>query len=124
MDKVYVVWDLKSKKPIEEKKNPTQQDFKKYQAQQYVWILKDDMYDARLSKHNLKATKVERIAQEILSSKGNLMLIENSVMKIEKSIKSVIEWAEDIEDKNISNKIKSNVSSIIKEIAEIKKELK
>jgi hypothetical protein len=122
MDKVYVVWDLKSKKPIEEKKNPTQQDFKKYQAQQYVWVLKDDMYDARLSKHNLKATKVGRIAQEILSSKGNLMLIENSVNKIEKSIKSVIDWAKDIQDKKISEKINSNALSIIKEIKEVKKE--
>lgn len=66
-------------------------------------------------------TKV--IAQEILSSKGNLMLIENSVMKIDKSIKSIVEWAEDITDENISEKIKSNAASIIKEIAEIKKEL-
>jgi hypothetical protein len=65
-------------------------------------------------------TKV--IAQEILSSKGNLMLIENSVMKIDKSIKSIVEWAEDITDENISEKIKSNAASIIKEIAEIKKE--
>jgi hypothetical protein len=71
------------------------------------------------------------VAQEILSSKGNLMLIENSVMKIEKSVKSISDWAENLEDlidasptdiKHISEKIKSNAASIIKEIAEIKKE--
>jgi hypothetical protein len=55
-------------------------------------------------------------------SHGNLMLIENSVRKIEISIKNIIEWSEDIEDKNLAQKIKSNADTVLKEIKEIKKE--
>jgi hypothetical protein len=56
------------------------------------------------------------------SSHGNLMLIENSVKKIEVSTKSIIEWSGDITDKNLADKIKSNATSVLKEVEEIKKE--
>lgn len=67
---LYVIWDLKKKKPIGNRKNPSKQEFSIFPSPDYLWVLKDEMYHDRLSKHNLKESKsmiVEKIAKEILA---------------------------------------------------------
>jgi hypothetical protein len=52
----------------------------------------------------------------------NPMLVELSLRRIDSAINNLFEWAEDVMDKDLKSKIKSNLSTVAKEIQDIKKQ--
>ena len=67
-------------------------------------------------------SKATSYLQKVISEETNPMMIKNSLMKVESAVKNIESWIGDM-NAETAEKIKSNVSTAIKNIELIKTQL-